>query len=86
MIIIKLLGSISNKMNIIKLLGSIGNRLNIIKWNRCMQSPSQVCRINSASPDWIVRMGAECGWGGVVVDRFYIALISALEQTHCARM
>ena len=22
----------------------------------------------------------------VVVDRFYIALLSALEQTHCARM
>ena len=22
----------------------------------------------------------------VVVDRFYIALFSALEQTHCARM
>ena len=24
--------------------------------------------------------------GGVVVDRFYIALFSTLEQTHCARM
>ena len=22
----------------------------------------------------------------IVIDRFYIALISALEQTHCARM
>ena len=22
----------------------------------------------------------------IIIDRFYIALISALEQTHCARM
>ena len=26
------------------------------------------------------------GEGDVVIDRFYIALFSALEQTHCARM
>ena len=30
--------------------------------------------------------GMQSRGGGVVIDRFYIALFSILKQTHCARM
>ena len=51
----------------------------IPKWHR------PILRSSQDWSDYVTSIGTE-GNVVVVVDRFYIALLSALEQTHCARM